>query len=110
MVEFDAIRYFGTVPRALFALFATGPEPLNICPVIESMPEMMLFFTLLIVMTTFGLLNVIIGAIVEDTVNASKWRRWSRRRISPGTPRRRRWRGKPDIEGRRPALERQAPP
>merc|ERR550514_1196963 len=80
--DFDAYRYYGTLPRAMFTLFETCLEPLNIRPVVEDMPIMMLFYTLFIFMTTFGLLNVIIGVIVENTMNASRGQKETAERIA----------------------------
>jgi len=70
--DFDAHQYFGTVPRAMFTLFETSLEPLNIRPVVEKQPYMLVFFMGFIFLTTFGVMNVIIGVIVENTMNASK--------------------------------------
>ena len=41
--DFDAHQFFGTVPRAMFTLFETSLEPLNIRPMIERQPYMMPF-------------------------------------------------------------------
>lgn len=69
--DFDAYQYYGTVPRAMFTLFETCIEPLNVRPIIERQPEMLPFFLIFIFLTTFCLMNVIIGAIVEHTLAVS---------------------------------------
>eukprot|EP00746_Dinoflagellata_sp_MGD_P066115 gnl/MRDRNA2_/MRDRNA2_27442_c0_seq1.p1 gnl/MRDRNA2_/MRDRNA2_27442_c0~~gnl/MRDRNA2_/MRDRNA2_27442_c0_seq1.p1 ORF type:complete len:541 (+),score=92.68 gnl/MRDRNA2_/MRDRNA2_27442_c0_seq1:208-1623(+) len=69
--EFNVYQYYGTVPRAMFTLFETCIEPLNIRPVIERQPYMLLFFSVFIFLTTFGVLNVIIGVIVDHTMAVS---------------------------------------
>lgn len=66
--DFDAYQFFGTVPRAMFTLFETCIEPLNIRPVVERQPAMLVFFIGFIFLTTFGVLNVIIGVIVDHTM------------------------------------------
>merc|ERR1719387_1985621 len=70
--DFDVYQHFGTVPRAMFTLFETSLEPLNIRPVVEKQPYMLPFFLAFIFLTTFGVMNVIIGVIVENTMEASK--------------------------------------
>eukprot|EP00746_Dinoflagellata_sp_MGD_P086712 gnl/MRDRNA2_/MRDRNA2_34347_c0_seq1.p1 gnl/MRDRNA2_/MRDRNA2_34347_c0~~gnl/MRDRNA2_/MRDRNA2_34347_c0_seq1.p1 ORF type:complete len:781 (-),score=174.89 gnl/MRDRNA2_/MRDRNA2_34347_c0_seq1:326-2668(-) len=69
--DFDVYQFYGTVPRAMYTLFETCIEPLNIRPVIERQPWMMGFFLAFIFISTFGLLNVIIGVIVEHTLAVS---------------------------------------
>lgn len=69
--DFDAYQYYGTVPRAMFTLFETCIEPLNIRPVVEKQPYMLVFFAFFIFLTTFGVLNVIIGVIVDHTMAVS---------------------------------------
>lgn len=67
--EFDKNQYYGTVPRAMFTLFETSIEPLNIRPVIERQPELIIFFLAFIFLTTFGVMNVIVGVIVDQTMS-----------------------------------------
>lgn len=67
--------YFGTMLRSMFTLFnivilAEFPEIGR--PMIEKQPGMIVFFVIFIVFTTFGVLNVIIGVIVDNTMEAAK--------------------------------------
>lgn len=70
--DFDVYQFYGTVPRAMYTLFETCIEPLNIRPVIERQPWMVGFFFIFIFISTFGVLNVIIGVIVEHTMSTSE--------------------------------------
>lgn len=67
-MEFNVYEYYGTVPRAMYTLFETCIEPLNMRPILEKQPQMLIFFLSYIFLTTFGVLNVIIGVIVESTM------------------------------------------
>lgn len=67
--------YFGTMMRSMYTLFnivilAEFPEIGR--PMIEKQPGMIVFFVFFIVFTTFGVLNVIIGVIVDNTMEAAK--------------------------------------
>merc|ERR1719482_2160364 len=70
--DFDVYQFYGTVPRAMFTLYETCMEPLNIRPVVEKQPAMFVFFIFFIFLTTFGVMNVIIGVIVDKCMEASK--------------------------------------
>lgn len=70
--DWDAYEHYGTVPRAMFTLFETCLEPLNLRPVMERQPELLPFFMCFVFLTTFGVLNVIIGTIVDNTMAVSK--------------------------------------
>lgn len=70
--DFDVYEHFGTMPRAMFTLFETSLEPLNIRPVVEEQPYLVPFMLAFIFITTFGVMNVIIGVIVENTTAAAK--------------------------------------
>lgn len=70
--DYDAYQFFGNIPRAMFTLFETALEPLNIRPIVERQPAIFPFLLLFIFLTTFGVMNVIIGVIVENTMQASK--------------------------------------
>lgn len=70
--DFPVYEFYGTVPRAMYTLFETCIEPLNIRPVIERQPWMTIFFLAFIFLTTFGVLNVIIAVIVEHTMAVSE--------------------------------------
>lgn len=67
-MEFNVYEFYGTVPRSMYTLFETCIEPLNMRPVIEKQPSMLVFFLGFIFITTFGVLNVIIGVIVDSTM------------------------------------------
>merc|ERR1719160_985144 len=41
-------------------------------PLIEKQPEMFTFFVFFIIFTTFGVMNVIIGVIVDNTMEAAR--------------------------------------
>merc|ERR1719387_3475278 len=73
--EFNPYMYFGTIPRSMYTLFcivilAEWPEIGR--PIIERQPHMFLFFLMFIIFTTFGVLNVIVGVIVDNTMEAAK--------------------------------------
>lgn len=67
--------YFGTITRSMYTLFnivimAEWPEIGR--PLVERKPSMIFFFCFFIIFTTFGVLNVIIGVIVDNTMEAAK--------------------------------------
>merc|ERR1719387_2671328 len=73
--EFNPYMYFGTIPRSMYTLFcivilAEWPEIGR--PIIEKQPHMFAFFLVFIIFTTFGVMNVIIGVIVDNTMEAAK--------------------------------------
>merc|ERR1719160_1583984 len=70
--DWDAYEHFGTIPRTMFTLFETSIEPLNLRPVIERQPALFPFFFVFIFLTNWGVMNVIIGVIVDNTMEASK--------------------------------------
>lgn len=75
IANWNNYQHFGTMGRSMYTLF-------NICilsefteigrPTLERQPAMIFFFVLFIVFTTFGVLNVIIGVIVDNTMEAAK--------------------------------------
>merc|ERR1719399_1724412 len=70
--HFDAYRYYGTVPKSMFTLFQATSNPLYFFrPIGEKQPIMALPIFMFIFLTTFGLMNVIIGVIVDNTMQAS---------------------------------------
>lgn len=69
--DFDAAQYYGNVLRSMYTNFETTMEPLNLRPVIEKQPEMFLFYLGFIFIATFGVMNVIVGVIVESTMEAA---------------------------------------
>merc|ERR1719473_408244 len=72
----DHEEYFGTVPRSMYTLFqvltlenwADGVAR----HVLSKMPYMVVFFVLFLMFTTFGLMNLVVGVIVENTLSASR--------------------------------------
>eukprot|EP00400_MALV-I_sp_L67-5_P000018 gene18-393_t len=69
-------EFFGTIPASMYTLFqvmtleswAEGVAR----HVISQQPEMVVFFILFLMFTTFGLLNLVIGVIVENTLAAAR--------------------------------------
>mmetsp|Transcript_132281 Transcript_132281/g.300608 ORF Transcript_132281/g.300608 Transcript_132281/m.300608 type:complete len:502 (-) Transcript_132281:260-1765(-) len=65
----DRRRFFGTIARSMFSLFQvmTGDSWTSIArPVVEGpQPHMLLVFLPFIFLTTFGLLNILIGVLCE---------------------------------------------
>mmetsp|Transcript_86400 Transcript_86400/g.197047 ORF Transcript_86400/g.197047 Transcript_86400/m.197047 type:complete len:369 (+) Transcript_86400:1-1107(+) len=75
MANFNNYMYFGTIGRSMYTLFcvATLAEFTEIGrPVLQKQPGMLLFFFTFAIFTTFGVMNVIIGVIVESTMSAAK--------------------------------------
>merc|ERR1719359_904067 len=75
VMYFNNYEYFGNIPRAMYTLFnvvimAEWTEMGR--AIIEYQPEMFIFFLVFIVFTTFGIMNVIIGVIVDNTMEAAK--------------------------------------
>eukprot|EP00928_Gymnodinium_smaydae_P052755 TRINITY_DN36925_c0_g1_i1.p1 TRINITY_DN36925_c0_g1~~TRINITY_DN36925_c0_g1_i1.p1 ORF type:complete len:507 (-),score=144.77 TRINITY_DN36925_c0_g1_i1:107-1627(-) len=69
-------EYFGTVWRSMFTLFQVitldGWCDDIVRHVIHRQPAMVIFFALFLLLTTFGLMNVVVGIIVENTLAASE--------------------------------------
>jgi len=75
MRDFNNFVYFGSMGRSMYTLFcmATLAEFTEIGrPVLEKQPAMLLFFFAFAIFTTFGIMNVIIGVIVDSTMQAAK--------------------------------------
>lgn len=75
VAEFNNFVYFGSLPRAMFTLFnlailAEWPEFGR--AIWEQQPEMLIFLLAFIVFTTFGVMNVVVGIIVENTLDAAR--------------------------------------
>eukprot|EP00746_Dinoflagellata_sp_MGD_P132067 gnl/MRDRNA2_/MRDRNA2_65794_c0_seq1.p1 gnl/MRDRNA2_/MRDRNA2_65794_c0~~gnl/MRDRNA2_/MRDRNA2_65794_c0_seq1.p1 ORF type:complete len:770 (-),score=131.39 gnl/MRDRNA2_/MRDRNA2_65794_c0_seq1:73-2382(-) len=73
--NFNPYMYFGTILRSMYTLFnivilTEFPEIGR--PIIEKQPHMFAFFLVFIIFTTFGVMNVIIGVIVDNTMEAAK--------------------------------------
>jgi voltage-gated sodium channel len=72
----DHEEYFGTVPKSMYTLFqvltlenwADGIAR----HVMSQQPEMVLFFIPFLMFTSFGIMNLVIGVIVENTLSASR--------------------------------------
>jgi len=71
-------RYFGNIPRSMFTLFQILTLD-NWCdavvrPVAEKQPIIGIFFVFYIFVAAFGMINVVIGIIVENTLNCARSR------------------------------------
>jgi len=72
----DHEEFFGTVPKSMYTLFqvltlenwADGIAR----HVLSKQPGMVLFFVLFLMFTTFGIMNLVVGVIVENTLSASR--------------------------------------
>merc|ERR1719473_2555744 len=72
----DHKEFFGTVPRSMYTLFqvvtlenwADGIAR----HVLSEQPSMVIFFVVFLMFTTFGLMNLVVGVIVENTLSASR--------------------------------------
>ncbi|CAE6936414.1 SCN10A [Symbiodinium natans] len=68
--------YFGSMPKAMYTLFqiitleSWSQEFAR--PIVKQQPIFFLFFMFFLFLTTFGILNIIVGVIVENTLNAAK--------------------------------------
>lgn len=74
MKEFNNFVYFGNMPRAMYTLFniAILAETREITrPLLEKMPTMSFFILVFVVFMSFGIMNVIIGVIVESTLHSA---------------------------------------
>lgn len=74
--EFNSYQYFGTIFRAMFTLLnvamLTDDWFVVSRALIEKQPLILLAFLLFVFFTTFGLLNVIIGIIVENVMESAR--------------------------------------
>jgi len=72
----DYLEYFGTIGRSMFTLFqvVTLDDWANGIArhVISNQPAMAIFFIAFILITSFGLMNVIVGIIVERTLATAR--------------------------------------
>jgi len=72
----DHEEFFGTVARSMYSLFqiitleswSSGIAR----HVITNQPEMMIFFLIFLLFTHYGLLNIVVGVIVENTLSAAR--------------------------------------
>merc|ERR1719252_411221 len=75
VVDFNPYQQFGTIPRAMYTLFCVVilAEWMELGrALVEYQPWMIFFFLIFIIFTTFGVMNVIIGVIVDNTMEAAK--------------------------------------
>jgi voltage-gated sodium channel len=68
--------YFRTVPRSMFTLFQivtfeSWSERI-VRHVMQKQPAMVIFFVGFIAITSFGLLNIVVGVVVESTLSTSE--------------------------------------
>eukprot|EP00746_Dinoflagellata_sp_MGD_P002869 gnl/MRDRNA2_/MRDRNA2_105609_c0_seq1.p1 gnl/MRDRNA2_/MRDRNA2_105609_c0~~gnl/MRDRNA2_/MRDRNA2_105609_c0_seq1.p1 ORF type:complete len:567 (-),score=106.78 gnl/MRDRNA2_/MRDRNA2_105609_c0_seq1:520-2220(-) len=73
--EWNNYQYFGNMRRSMYTLFnLVMLSEVDIIgrPLFERQPFMLLFFTLFAIFTSLGVLNVIIGIIVENTMECAK--------------------------------------
>jgi voltage-gated sodium channel len=68
--------YFGTVSRSMFSLFQivtfeSWSERI-VRHVMQKQPAMVLFFIVFIAISSFGLLNIVVGVVVESTLHTSE--------------------------------------
>lgn len=72
----DYQEYFGSIGRSMLTLFqivTLDDWSDGIARhVITNQPEMVIFFVLFVLVTSFGLMNVVVGIIVERTLAAAK--------------------------------------
>jgi len=75
MLAWNNYKYFGTMGRSMVTLFnivlLAEISPV-LRPIWEMQPWALLFFVALILLVTFGILNAIIGVIVEKTISAMR--------------------------------------
>jgi len=73
--EWPVHVYFGTVPRSMFTLFQIltldSWADYIVRHIVHRQPWMAAFFIFFLFMTTFGLMNIIVGVIVENTLGAA---------------------------------------
>jgi len=72
----DHRKYFGTLPRSMVTMFQIVTLE-NWCDpivrhVLTNQPAMAIFFLIFIFLTTFGLLNLVVGIIVENTLSVAR--------------------------------------
>merc|ERR1712125_131213 len=73
--DFNNYQYFGTVIRAmntLFGLITLSEWSLISRPVSEQQPLAMILLVLFTMSTTYGVMNVVIGAMVEHALDAAQ--------------------------------------
>lgn len=72
----DCEQFFGTIPRIMYSLVQVLTlESWNMTigrPLVEREPMLFALLLVFIFLTTFGLLNIIVGVIVENTLNIAQ--------------------------------------
>lgn len=72
----DCSMLFGTMPKAMFTLFQMltleSWSMLIARPLIEVNPALLVAIISFLLLTTFGLLNIIVGVVVENTLSVAK--------------------------------------
>ena len=72
----DCGEYFGSMPAAMYTLFQVitleSWSQVFARPILKVQPAFFIVFLLFLFLTTFGILNIIVGVIVENTLNAAK--------------------------------------
>jgi len=72
--DFNNYQAYGTIGRSMYSLFtlAVGDDiRWHLQPVLEHQPAMLIFYVLFIAFSTFGVMNVIVGVIVDNTMAAA---------------------------------------
>merc|ERR1719379_1678286 len=71
--DFNKEQYFGGILRSMVTLFniviMTGDWDVVCRAIVEKQPGMFIFFLSFIMLTTFGLTNVIIGVVVDNVIS-----------------------------------------
>lgn len=71
----DCYVMYGTMPRSMYTLFQVMTlESWSMAvarPVLEEKPYMIIFFVGFLYLTTFGLMNIVMGVIVEQTLKSA---------------------------------------
>jgi voltage-gated sodium channel len=71
--DFNKEQYFGGILRSMVTLFniviMTGDWDVVCRAIVEKQPGMFIFFLCFIMLTTFGLMNVIIGVVVDNVIS-----------------------------------------
>jgi voltage-gated sodium channel len=73
--EWPHLVYFGSVPRSMLTLFQImtldGWSDYIVRHIVHKQPYMAVFFVFFLFLTTYGLMNIIVGVIVENTLGAA---------------------------------------
>merc|ERR1719335_1908056 len=72
----DHEEYFGTVGRSMYSLFQIMTleswSSTIVRHVLSNQPSMAIFILMFVLSATFGLLNLVVGVIVENTLTAAR--------------------------------------